>query len=320
MNAQKPYVSIGLPVFNGENYLEETLQSILAQTFSDFELIISDNASTDRTQEICETYARQDRRIRYTRHQTNLGAGPNFNRTVELSRGKYFKWAAHDDLLAPDYLEKCVAALDNDPSILLCHTKTKLINGAGEFIRNDDLLLPNAGSLKPQERFADLILIPHLCFDVFGLIRAETLKRTPLIGSYIASDEVLLGELALYGRFHQIDEYLFFARRHPEQSIEVPVRSRTTWFDTKQKDGKAFPYWRLWYEHYQNLKRVPLNKAEKMACYLQLMRYPNKTAALMAKDLIYAISPSYLDSLEQTTPLWYRGLRKVRRTLFLVRY
>jgi len=115
----KPRVSIGLPVYNGENYLEEAIDSILAQTYKDFELIISDNASTDRTPDICQAYANKDPRIRYYRNEKNIGAAVNFNRVFELSSSEYFKWAAHDDIIAPDYISECIEILDNDDSIVL---------------------------------------------------------------------------------------------------------------------------------------------------------------------------------------------------------
>ena len=108
-------VSIGLPVYNGENYLSAAIESIAAQTFQDFELIISDNDSTDRTPEICRHYMMQDKRIRYFRNKRNLGAAPNYNRTYELSQGQYFKWTAHDDIICPDFLAKCVVALEAEP-------------------------------------------------------------------------------------------------------------------------------------------------------------------------------------------------------------
>ena len=101
MATDGPRVSIGLPVYNGDNYLAETLDSILAQTFTDFELIISDNGSTDRTEAICRRYAAQDHRVRYVRNPSNLGAARNYKRAFELARGEYFKWNGHDDPLAP---------------------------------------------------------------------------------------------------------------------------------------------------------------------------------------------------------------------------
>src|SRR5919112_5909956 len=103
----RPRVTIGLPVYNGERFLEQALDGLLAQTFTDFELIISDNASTDRTPEICQAYAARDSRIRYVRQPENIGAGPNHNILVPMARGEYFKWASHDDLYDPDLVAKC---------------------------------------------------------------------------------------------------------------------------------------------------------------------------------------------------------------------
>ena len=138
MLSNKPCVSIGLPVYNGEKFLKETLDSILAQTFEDFELIISDNASTDRTEEICKEYAAKDRRIRYYRNKENLGAGWNNNRVFELCTGEYFKWNAHDDVCAPEFLERCIKVLVQDPTVVLCYPKVTVIDEQGKFVRNWD--------------------------------------------------------------------------------------------------------------------------------------------------------------------------------------
>src|SRR6185369_4346332 len=107
-----PSVSIGLPVYNGVNYLRQALDSLLAQTFGDWELILSDNGSTDATESICREFAARDGRIRYLREPVNRGATWNFNRVFELSRAPLFRWAAHDDVCSPELLERCVAALE----------------------------------------------------------------------------------------------------------------------------------------------------------------------------------------------------------------
>ena len=133
--SESPCVSIGLAVYNGEKYLKKALDSIITQTFTDLELIISDNFSTDNTQQICEQYASQDERIRYYRNNKNIGAPRNFNRAFELASGKYFKWAASDDVLAPDFLRKCVAILDKDASVVLCHSITGRIDENGDLLR-----------------------------------------------------------------------------------------------------------------------------------------------------------------------------------------
>ena len=316
MDVATPSVSIGLPVFNGENFLEEALQSILSQTYTDFELIISDNASTDRTQAICAAYAQQDQRIRYFRNERNVGAGPNFNRTVALARGKYFKWAAHDDLLTPDYLEKCVAVLEDEPTVVLCHALAKEISANGSFVKNHRTEMPNAGAAQVETRFADAILIQHPCFDVFGLMRIEVLRQTRMIASFIGSDRVLLAELALYGRFYKIPEYLFITRSHIQQSIlALPIHRRRHWFDTTQKDGRSFPHWRYWTEYYRCIQHAPLSTAEKKACYYQLLWYPGGAGWLMTKDLVTAINPAYVESLKQKHPNWLDKFRQVEKAV-----
>ncbi len=124
-------LSIGLPVYNGERFLSAAIDSLLRQTFEDFELIISDNASTDATGAICRGYADQDRRIRYLPTKENIGSAPNFNRVIELASAPYFSWAAHDDVRAPQYLERCVEVLDRDPSVILAYREGPSSTRAG---------------------------------------------------------------------------------------------------------------------------------------------------------------------------------------------
>ena len=123
MTEARPRLSIGLPVFNGERYLAAAIGSVLDSSFSDWELIISDNASTDGTQALAQSFAQQDARIRYLRNATNIGALPNFNQVVHASRGEYFKWLAYDDLCGPDLLSRCVEVLDRDSTIVLCSAR-----------------------------------------------------------------------------------------------------------------------------------------------------------------------------------------------------
>src|SRR5512140_1730619 len=177
-----PRVSLGMPVYNGERYLRGTLDSLLKQTYKDFELIISDNGSTDATQQICREYASRDPRIRYRREEVNRGAGWNYNRLVDLARGIYFKWAAHDDLCAPTYLERCVAVLDSDPSVVIAYPDDQDIDEEGNTInRKRGTRLPNAQRAQfssPSQRFRYLVLLDYDCEQVFGLIRIEILRRT----------------------------------------------------------------------------------------------------------------------------------------------
>src|SRR5260370_10566620 len=131
MSSDSPRVSIGVPVYNGENFLRETLDSLLAQTFEDFELIISDNGSTDNTPHICREYALRDNRVSYHRCDINRGFSWNNNHVFQLAQGEYFKWADHDDLCAPEYLERCITVLDARPDVVLCDVIPSNIDETG---------------------------------------------------------------------------------------------------------------------------------------------------------------------------------------------
>jgi glycosyltransferase involved in cell wall biosynthesis len=201
VTVSKPRVSIGLPVFNGEKYLEEALDSILAETYTDFELIISDNSSTDRTAQICVAYVAKDNRIRYYRNERNLGAAWNHNRVVELSRGEYFKWAAYDDVLAPEFLEKCVSVLDKDPYFVLCYSKTARIDKHSTIVGTYEHRM-RISSLRPHERFGDIINVHNSCLPILGVMRAGSLRMTPLFGNYVGTDRNILAEISLIGRMY----------------------------------------------------------------------------------------------------------------------
>src|SRR3990170_6654309 len=177
-----PNVCIGFPVFNGEKYLTVSIDSILAQTYGDFEFIISDNASTDRTQEICNEYASKDRRIRYYRNDRNLGSAANFTRVFHLSNAKYFKWASYDDLVAPEFLERCVKVLDTAPDVVLCYPKTILMDADGKLIgKLEDRL--DLRQERPYERLANLMSFLRLANAQFGLIRSNVLRKDETYGT-----------------------------------------------------------------------------------------------------------------------------------------
>jgi glycosyltransferase involved in cell wall biosynthesis len=271
-----------MPVFNGEKYLEETLESILAQTYTDFELIISDNASTDRTEQICLGYASKDARIRYYRNERNVGAPNNYNRVFKLSSSRYFKWAAYDDLLAPTYMKKCVDVLDKDPSVVLCHSKTGRIDEHGAVVGNYDHTM-RIDSQKPHERFGDLISILDPCWPIFGVMHRNILGMTPLHGSYMHADRNLLAEISLYGRMYEIPEYLFLRRDHPEAytqrhrgqhqfatSMNKYSRQMSWWTNDS---WTKFPTLKNFLEFLRSAGRVPLKRSERLLCYEQVYRW-----------------------------------------------
>src|SRR5579884_3000340 len=134
-------VSIGLPVYNAGNFIDQTLKSILEQPYREIEVIISDNASSDNTEEICRGYAARDRRIRYYRNKENLGVASNHNRVFELSLGDYFMWAAHDDVRSLDYIQRCVEVLEKDLLKVLCFSGVGYINELGQILTRKEVIL-----------------------------------------------------------------------------------------------------------------------------------------------------------------------------------
>lgn len=283
MNATSPRVSIGLPIYNGERYLAETINSLLDQTFSDFELIISDNASTDRTADICAAYTTQDHRIRYYRNEINMGAAPNYNRTFELATGEYFKWGAYDDPCAPTCLERCVEVLEASPEAIMCYPKTVVVNEQDEVICN--YIYEDGFDLrqeKPHLRLRQFFDIGILCHPVFGLIRRDTLVRTALIGSYPSSDRVLLGELALLGKCYEIPEYLAYRRVHPDNSFNETTTQAELWdwFNPNVDAGRLSMRQRVMVEYFRNIKRAPLTLFERNRCYAEVIGHYVKTGRL----------------------------------------
>ena len=225
-----PRASIGMPIYNGEKYLAETLHTLLEQSLEDFEIVISDNASTDRTSEICRSYQARDSRVRYSRSDRNIGAAANFNRAFKLSRAPLFHGGACDDLYEPRFLERCVDAFDRDPGLVLIYARTRMIDEGGRplpFDRQRNRYIDSYGDVlmtpppsyvgtaaRPEKRFREVLWPMGWSLPLCGLIRRDALSRTSLYQSYYGADKVLLAELALLGRFHQVPEDLFNKRVH----------------------------------------------------------------------------------------------------------
>jgi glycosyltransferase involved in cell wall biosynthesis len=287
MDERSPMISVGLAVYNGEAYLREAVDSILAQTYTDFELILSDNASTDSTEQICREYAAIDSRVRYSRNPVNIGGANNENLTFQLSRGKYFHLAAHDDVIANDFLEKCLAVLESKPEIVLCYTEMIIIDGEGnkrERIKNQIGL-----ELHAYQRFGRITRRFHLCESIYGLIRSDAVRKTELQKNYTNSDRTFLSELGLYGRFYQIPEPLFFKRLH-EKNVFRNWRTRMAWFDSSYVGKIALPYWIQYADYFRTIRKAAPSLKDKLLCYLYMLGpYIWEHARYMVKDVVYAI-------------------------------
>lgn len=274
-----PPVSIGLPVYNGDQYLEAALKSLLEQDYEDFELIISDNCSDDRTEAICRQYAEQDRRIRYHRNAVNEGAARNYNKVFELARGEFFKWATHDDICRPAFLRRCVETLRGaPPSTVLVYPLADFIDEEGRILRPDTDVLECRYD-QAWRRLARVLPRLWMANAVFGLIRSETLRHTRLIDRFIASDFVLLAELAMLGQFWEIPEKLFLRRDHPGGSVQANPGNlaKLAWFDPITRPKRRlmhthFPelirHGRLTVEYLRSVGRLPLSPGQRLLCFV----------------------------------------------------
>lgn len=271
-----PKVSVGLPVHNGENYLRQALESIVQQDYTDFELIISDNASTDATPEICREFTAKDPRIRYYRNETNIGASGNINRVVALARGQFFKWAFHDDIHLPGFLRRCVEVFDEaPPSVVLVAPRAEVIDANGKCLHWPVERL-HAAHRRPHQRIAEVIRNVHYATAQFGLTRADVMRKTRLSAGFYGTDYVFLVELALMGEFREVPEVLFQTRFYQGVSTQLykSPEELAAWFDPSKKFRRSFlpPVVRLGVEYLRSVSRVRLPVVERLLCYATVVR------------------------------------------------
>jgi glycosyltransferase involved in cell wall biosynthesis len=270
-----PRLSVGLPVLNGEDFIAESLEALLGQSYTNFELIIADNASTDDTGNICRKYAKDDSRIRYHRHPQNIGLAPNHNFVVQEARGELFKWAANDDLYASSLLARCVEALDENPDIVLAHSWTAKINSAGEVTKAFEYPMLTSSPSAPV-RFRS-ILFDGGGDDDYGVMRIEVLRRTAMKGSYHHADRTIIAELGLHGPFYQVPEWLYFRRIHPAQNGWTTMRKRCSNMDPRRASRLRHPAVRLYGEYVwayiAAIQRAPLPLGERLKCYEYLTQW-----------------------------------------------
>jgi glycosyltransferase involved in cell wall biosynthesis len=268
-----PRVTIGLPVYNGELFLAQAVDSILAQTYQDFELVISDNGSTDRTQAICEACATRDTRVRYHRYEQNRGAAWNFNNTFRLARGEYFKWQCHDDLLEPPMIEQCVDVLDREPAVVVCYPRVRFINAQGETIKlwADGL---DMRSVHPHERLHHFLYHRNKLHleSQFGLFRSQAFATTGLMGTIPYSETILMAELALRGQFRELPEYTFLKRLHANNSLAVySLYDLGSFLDPRRKNKVRLVWVERYWEFIKAVQRAQLPPRERLRCYEELI-------------------------------------------------
>jgi glycosyltransferase involved in cell wall biosynthesis len=292
VSVERPLVSVGLPVYNGERYLAEALDAMLAQDLDDVELIVCDNASEDATEEIARAYQARDRRVRYHRNQRNLGLTRNFNRVFELSRGRYFKWTAHDDWHPPQTLRACAEVLEREPTAVLCQPAVAIMDEDGEVFDHwhpdTDLTMPS-----PQARFHRLIWTLGEPHGLYGVMRSSALRQTRLMRGFLGSDRVLLAELVLLGPIWQLPEVLHWYRAprlRPRPATPAPSGPPpSTILDPANRNRLPLRTWRLAYEHLGVVARsglAPQHKAWLMADVLA--RYGTRDSRRLAAEIYHS--------------------------------
>jgi glycosyltransferase involved in cell wall biosynthesis len=213
-------VSIGMPLLNGASLLEGALESLLAQTHRNFELLIGDNASDDASREICERYALQDSRIKYLRYEERVPAPVNFNRLIERASGKYFMWAAFDDLWAPTFVESLLVALQRRPDAVLAFCRFDDIDYRGNIVRTFDHRWDRVVASSRFRQFAAFMLRRETETQkanfVYGLMTTEAIRTAGGIRqhkrSYSGADVMTVLRMLAQGPFAYVDEILFHYR------------------------------------------------------------------------------------------------------------
>jgi glycosyltransferase involved in cell wall biosynthesis len=274
MKERIPRISIGLPVFNGERYLAGALDCLLRQDYEDFELIISDNASTDATGAICREYSAKDARIRYSRNEDNIGASPNYNKVFQLARGEFFKWASHDDECDSTLVRRCVEVFsESSESVVLVYSRADIIDEKGRIIGESPDKI-GCSSPRPSERLAKVIGSSSTAHSLWGLIRSDALRQTRLMGC-IEADHVLLAELAVLGQTVEIPEVLYRLRLHPGCAIPTnpSARGLLAWHDPRRANSRILlPHWeRFHIEYLKGIQHVPLSAADRFRCFYTLL-------------------------------------------------
>ena len=270
VNKNQPLVSIGVPVFNGEKGLAVALDSLIAQDYTNLEIIISDNASTDATSKICEEYVGKDSRIKYSRLKENIGSPMNFNQVFERSSGKYFMWAAHDDHREPLFVSACVEKMESSVNAALCHVQMAVLVEGEEGV----LKVTHLDSFKDfkglTQRYKETL--KNIRGTVmYSLFRSSVLRKTKLLRRSIASDMAFIQELSIYGEFVQVSEILFsYKNREKWNTVD---QDYFIFFGKKKKPWWYLPFVVLFLEHWGRVSDATVPIKTKLCLWCILIEY-----------------------------------------------
>jgi glycosyltransferase involved in cell wall biosynthesis len=288
-----PRLTVGLPVYNGQKYLKRAIESILAQTYQDFVLIISDNGSKDETQKICEEYSAADPRIQYHRYEQNRGAAWNFNNCVHLATTPFFKWQCYDDELEPQMLERCMAVIEKEPDVVLAYPRTRIIDDDGNTIGpwSDNL---ETTSPYPHKRLRHYWGNKSRNEAQYGIWRKDVLLKSGMMGTIPYSDQVLMMEMILRGKFREIQEYDFLKRFHSGISTEAySVYQLSSFLDTRKRSQRFLPRLERFIEFFKAVHRVHLPLKDSLRCYLELtllLLYPQNWGRMLTDLVVFVRS------------------------------
>jgi len=278
-----------MPAYNAAPWVEASVRAILDQTYGNFELIISDNASTDDTQVRCEKLAEQDSRIRYVRQRRNIGGPANYNAVFHLARGQYFKWASANDLCAATFLERCAAVLEARPDVVLCYPRTwLLIDGPETQQAYDDGL--DLQDDRAAVRFREYLARVRLNNIMNGLIRSSVLRKTPLMQPHLSEDVNLVAELALYGKIAELPERLFSRRMDRASATKLQARDEVyRHYDPDLSTGMPMQTWKFEKALFSAVSRSPLRMMERLRLYGYLCRRLYWASSDIGKELSVCI-------------------------------
>jgi glycosyltransferase involved in cell wall biosynthesis len=289
----RPLVTIGMPTRNGARFIARSIESLLAQDYPNWQLVISDNASTDETESIARSYAAGDDRIRYDRSPTNIGVAANFNRVLGLAEGRYFMWAADHDLWAPSLISTCVTALEARPEAVLAYPGSLLIDEQDAVIEemDDQIELDQASALA---RYKRLIWRLNVCNMIYGVARRDALLATSGFAEVHSADHAVLAALVLQGPVLRVGGHLYLRRqnRPAESASENRLRALTDLAPARGADLATLPTGRLYRGlrdlHVRALRKSSLSTAEKLDgilatldCFQQRFEVPSPTVSVL---------------------------------------
>ena len=279
-HSDSPLVTIGVIVYNEEPYIRETLNSLLNQDYPNLEIIIADNCSTDQSGTICRSIAENDTRVRYVRHDKNIGSAANSIFVLEEATGDYFMWAAGHDLWAPDLISCCVEALESHPGAAIACATSHWIDATGNPLERESGWYDTRG-LGPVRRF--FFAFWGNMHPVLGVIRAQHLRSVPRIHRGVGADQILLTELVLRGDFIHVPG-TSWSRRQPRDPETYKERMR-------RYAGKDFRLSGNWMDRRAPLLRLPVEQLRSIA--RSELRLLEKVAMMLA--MLPAFVLRYLD-------------------------